>query len=183
MLKTGTRFAESVSKTLRLSLLGLAIYWGIEVCIQNVHAESESVAIPVHSLPYPCKAHGFPQVMETGILGCFKDGSTGLWLRAGSQKAQPLPVGTWAQGMVLFQAGVESGLWDIHSENWSIPSRRISDSVAEGQMYATEETVVWTNNERIHQLDLQTNQMRQRVANPLQGTHPIAFDGQVAWIE
>ena len=25
--------------------------------------------------------------------------------------------------------------------------------------------------------------MRQRVANPLQGTHPIAFDGQVAWIQ
>ena len=154
--------------------------WTALYSVQPVCAES--VAVPVHNLPHACKVHGFPQVMDSGVLGCFKDGRTGLWLDDNFQ-THALPVGTWAQGEVLFQAGIQAGLWNSQTDTWAVPSRRIPDVVAEGQLYATLDSIMWADEQSIHLLDLDTNQRRRTEAKPLQGTHPISFGKQVAWVE
>ena len=159
---------------------GLVVGWTGFQCVSPVRADS--VAVPVHSLPHACKVHGFPQVMDSGVLGCVKDGRTGLWLDDNFQ-IHTLPVGMWAQGEVLFQAGIEAGLWSPQTETWVVPRRRIPDTVAEGQLYATTDAVLWADEESIHHLDLETNQHRRTEAKPLQGTHPVSFGKQVAWIE
>ena len=159
----------------------LSMLWVGWFCMSSVHAES--VAVPVHSLPYPCNTHGFPQVMDSGVLGCFKDGSVGLWMDETTQQTQRLPAGSWALGERLFQSGVSAGLWDIETETWAKPMRRISEPVLEGQLYTTKESVLWSDAQAVHHLDLETNQHRQRRADPVRGTHPISFGPYVAWTE
>ena len=155
--------------------------WTGWLCLQKAYAES--VSIPVHSLPHSCNTHGFPQVMEFGVLGCFKDGRTGLWMDEKTRQTEELPAENWARGSVLFQSGIASGMWALQAQTWAVPSRRIADMVPEGQLYATKEFVLWVDEQMVHQLDLQTNQRRGTEANPLQGTHPVSVAKQVAWIE
>ena len=164
-----------------LSSLRLSVC--VLLCIQISEVKAEPIAIPVHSLPHPCNDRGFPLVLHDGILGCNKDGETGLWMNVETQQTHVLSKGYWAQGSVLFQAGMESGLWDIHSETWHHPRRRIVQSVLEGQLYATTESILWTDAQDIHQLDIHTGQVRQRQGHPLQGTHPVPYGEQVAWLE
>ena len=105
------------------------------VCYSKAYADA--VAVPVHSLPHPCNVHGFPQVMESGVLGCGKDGSVGLWMDASTHRIHTLPPGSWARGELLFQAGIKCGLWDIQKETWAEPMRRIPAAVPESCIHQT----------------------------------------------
>ena len=161
-----------------MKLLCGAAFWSIG---QPTHANA--VAVPVHALPYACKEYGFPQIMETGILGCTKSGASGLWMSVHSGQTEELPVGQWAQGTVLFQTGVHGGLWDLSAWDWSQPKVRVTANIPEGQVYSNEEAVVWTETSSVHHLDISSRLHKQRSASPLTGTHPVPYIDQVAWIE
>lgn len=165
------------------SMLSVWLAVCVFLCIQIPVVKAEPVAIPVHTLPYPCNDKGFPLVLQTGILGCTKDGETGLWMNEATRETQVLSKGDWAQGSVLFRAGMDAGLWDIHSETWHHPRRRVVQSVSEGQLYATTTFVLWSDEKSVYRLEIQRGLVRQKPAHPLQGSHPIPYGEQVAWIE
>ena len=162
-------------------LLLVAVVTVIGMGIPGVQANP--VAIPVHALPYACKDNGFPLLLDYGILGCTKDGEAGLWMDMQTRQTKELSKGNWAKGETLFRDGVDSGLWDSSSESWKNPSRRIVESIYEGQLYATSVVVLWSDDSNVHRLDIETGQVRQIEANVLQGVHPVSFGEYVAWLE
>ena len=160
------------------SVLLFSFYW---LMGSPVHAGE--VAVPVHALPHQCRVHGFPQVMDTGILGCIKSGGPGLWMSLHTSQTEELPVGQWAKGTALFQPGVHGGVWDLVAWDWLEPKVRVVSEVAEGQIYASAAVVVWAKSDSIHRLDVSSRLHSQIEANPLTGTHPVPYADQVAWME
>ena len=139
--------------------------------------------VPVHRLPYSCNRHGFPIVMQNGILGCFKDGSTGLWLDDATNQTHALPAGDWTSGEVLYRIGQTSGLWDLQSQSWAEPARRIVGTVDADMVFASAENILWADEKKVYRLNVLSGEVLSKSAKALQGTHPIAYGADVAWVQ
>ncbi len=167
------------------ALIGLTVV--LTIAYQTNNAEAVPIAVPIHRVAQTCQERGFPLVIEQGILGCDKSGVASQWHPFfDGQSFRPmevLPEGGWFWGTVLFRSGTQGGLWDPDLQNWSMPRRRVSSQVAEGQGFATEQYALWTTAESVQWLSLETGVQRSHSARPLQGQHPVLWGDFIGWVE
>lgn len=156
------------------------------ILLHMLVVDAEPLAIPVHEMPFVCREAGFPMVLDHGVLGCSRDGSLDRWFDFATRTVLDVPMEQWASGDALFRLGAEGGLWDVQTQRWKEPRRRVLASISMSGTYRSrvqDNMVVWTDENSIRWLDLTTGHAKVHDANPLGGQVPVWWNGSVVWIE
>mgnify|MGYP001029119995 CR=1 FL=1 len=158
----------------------------ILILLDIVTVAAEPLAIPVHEVPFICEEVGFPLVLEQGVLGCSRDGTVDRWFDFTTSTVVELPTEQWILGDVLFRWGLDGGLWDVQTQTWKTPRRRVLNPISisgSSGSRVQDHRIVWTDENTVRWLDLDTGHEHKYAANPLGGQAPAWWNGAVVWIE